>query len=89
MLIYPNNDYGSEVILNEIKKIKDNKNIKQIRSMRFEYYLTLLKNARFIIGNSSSGVRESQNYGVPCINLGKRQFKRSNTKNIHNSKDLF
>ena len=85
VLIYPNNDYGSEVILNEIKKIKDNKNIKQIRSMRFEYYLNLLKNARFIIGNSSSGVRESQNYGVPCINLGKRQFKRSNTKNIHNS----
>ena len=85
VLIYPNNDYGSKIILNEINKIKNYKNIKQIRSMRFEYYLTLLKNAHFIIGNSSSGVRESQNYGVPCINLGKRQFKRSNTKNIFNS----
>ena len=53
--------------------------------MRFEYYLTLLKNANFIIGNSSSGVRESQNYGVPCINVGNRQFKRSNSRNIYNS----
>ena len=53
--------------------------------MRFEYYLALLKNANFIIGNSSSGVRESQNYGVPCINVGNRQFKRSNSQNIFNS----
>ena len=27
--------------------------------MRFEYYLTLLENADFIIGNSSSGIMEA------------------------------
>ena len=85
VVIYPNNDQGSEIIINKINELGKNKQFKLIRSMRFEYYLTLLKNTNFIIGNSSSGVRESQNYGVPCINVGNRQFKRSNSKNIFNS----
>ena len=37
--------------------------------MRFEYYLTMLKNSNFIIGNSSSGIIEAPFYGVPTINL--------------------
>ena len=41
--------------------------------MRFEYYLTLLKNSSFIIGNSSSGIMEAPYYGVPTIDLGSRQ----------------
>ena len=85
VIIYPNNDKGSEIIIDQIKKLEKNNKFKLLRSMRFEYYLTLLNNANFIIGNSSSGVRESQNYGVPCINVGNRQFKRSNSKNIFNS----
>ncbi len=85
VVIYPNNDQGSDLIINKIKELGTNKQFKLIASMRFEYYLALLKNANFIIGNSSSGVRESQNYGVPCINVGNRQFRRSNSKNIYNS----
>ena len=85
VIIYPNNDQGSELIIDRIKELNKNEQFKLIRSMRFEYYLTLLKNCNFIIGNSSSGVRESQNYGVPCINVGNRQFRRSNSKNIYNS----
>ena len=53
--------------------------------MRFEFFLTLLKNAHFIIGNSSSGVKEAPYYGVPTINLGSRQSNRSKLKSIKNS----
>jgi UDP-N-acetylglucosamine 2-epimerase (hydrolysing) len=42
-------------------------------AMRFEYFLTTLKNAEFIIGNSSAGVREAPHFGVPAFNLGSRQ----------------
>lgn len=45
-------------------------------SMRFEYFLTTLKNATFIIGNSSAGIREAPHFGVPAINLGTRQNNR-------------
>jgi len=50
--------------------------------MRFEYFLTLLKNAQFIIGNSSCGIREAPVYGVPCINIGTRQMNRSSCNSI-------
>ncbi len=76
ILIYPNNDHGSDIILNEIKKLKKNKKFKIFPSIRFEYYLTLLKNSRFIIGNSSSGIIEAPYYGVSTINLGDRQKNR-------------
>jgi UDP-N-acetylglucosamine 2-epimerase (hydrolysing) len=44
--------------------------------MRFEYFLTTLKHADFMIGNSSAGVREAPHFGVPALNLGSRQNKR-------------
>ena len=52
--------------------------------MRFEYYLTLLKNCYFIIGNTSSGIIEAPYYGVPTINLGMRQNKRAHLESIIN-----
>jgi UDP-N-acetylglucosamine 2-epimerase (hydrolysing) len=85
IVLYPNNDPGSEIIFNEIKKFnKTNKNFRILPSMRFEYYLTLLKNSKFIIGNSSSGIMEAPFYGIPTINLGYRQFRRAKIDSINN-----
>ena len=78
IIIYPNNDLGSDIILKEYKKLKNNKHIKMFPSIRFEYFLTLLKNADFVIGNSSLGIRESGVYGIPTINIGTRQNSRYN-----------
>jgi UDP-N-acetylglucosamine 2-epimerase (hydrolysing) len=83
ILIYPNNDLGSDIILKEYKKIK-NKNILIFPSLRFEYYLTLLKNCKYIIGNSSSGIMEAPYYGIPTINIGSRQKNRANINSIIN-----
>jgi UDP-N-acetylglucosamine 2-epimerase (hydrolysing) len=84
LVIQSNNDFGSEKIKELYKELSNNKNIRILPSMRFEYYLTALKNAKMIIGNSSSGVRESSYFGVPAINLGTRQKGRSESKNIIN-----
>ena len=46
--------------------------------MRFEYFLTLLKECEFIIGNSSSGIREACAYGKSAIDIGNRQKGRYN-----------
>ena len=64
--------------------MKKNKKFKIFPSIRFEYYLTLLKNSRFIIGNSSSGIIEAPYYGVSTINLGDRQKNRLQSKLIKN-----
>ena len=84
IIIYPNNDLGSQIILEEINKHKKNKKFKIFPSIRFEYYLTLLKNSKFIIGNSSSGIMEAPYYGISTINIGNRQKNRLKTKLIKN-----
>ena len=87
ILIYPNNDPGNEIIIKKyLKNFKKNKKIKIFKSLRFEYYLTFLLNSNFIIGNSSSGVREAPFFGVPTINLGLRQKNRNNVPSIFDCK---
>ena len=80
IIIYPNNDTGSYVILQEYKRLKKNDKIHMFPSIRFEFFLTLLKNAEFVIGNSSLGIRETGIYGIPSINIGTRQNGRYNLK---------
>lgn len=76
IVVYPNNDFGYQLILNEYKRFDGDKHFRMYPSLRFEYFLTLLKNADFIIGNSSAGIRESCVYGVPDIDIGTRQSRR-------------
>ena len=83
VIIYPNNDPGSKIILNCYKKIKNTK-YRILKNLRFEYFLALLKNAKFIIGNSSSAIYEAPMLGTPAINIGDRQHKRINSKIIKN-----
>ena len=84
VVIFPNNDMGSEIIINNYLKLKKNKNFRIFPSIKFQYFLTLLKNAEFIIGNSSAGIRESEVYGTPTIDIGTRQKNRTTNKNIIN-----
>ena len=76
VVIYPNNDHGSDVVLEEYRRFRGLANFRVYPSMRFEYFLALLRNADFIIGNSSAAVREAPHFGVPAINLGSRQNNR-------------
>lgn len=76
-VIHPNNDPGTDIIQNIYEKeLYNNPWFKFFPSIRFEYFLTLLKNAYFIIGNSSSAIREAPYFGVPTINIGTRQNNR-------------
>ncbi|MDA7502986.1 UDP-N-acetylglucosamine 2-epimerase [bacterium] len=84
IVIYPNNDLGSEEILGEIEKLKKLERFKIFPSLRFEYFLRLLKQSQFIIGNSSAGVREAPHYGVPAIDIGTRQKNRARLNTIFN-----
>ncbi len=77
IIIYPNNDKGSELIMHHVRKCQNSSKYKVFPSIRFESFLTLIRNAQFIIGNSSAGIREAPYYGVPTINVGTRQNKRS------------
>lgn len=91
--IYPNVDAGSKDIITEIEKIKANKKNKTIQfshHIPFEDFIKLLAHCNCIVGNSSSGIRESCYFGIPSVNIGTRQSGREcgiNVINVENNKD--
>ena len=85
VVIFPNNDEGTDIIQNELERLQNNRLFRCLPSMKFEAFLTLLKNAKFIIGNSSAAIREAPVYGVPTINIGSRQDGRYDGKTIINT----
>lgn len=82
VVINPNNDEGSDAIFRAYRTLENDNRFRIFPSLRFEYFLTLLKHARFIIGNSSAGIREAPVYGVPSINVGTRQHNRFRHESI-------
>ncbi|MGP0587781.1 UDP-N-acetylglucosamine 2-epimerase [Paenibacillus timonensis] len=85
IIIYPNNDLGSEIIIREIERYNNHDRYTLFQSLPFEDFLSLLKHAQFIIGNSSAGIREACVYGVPAIDLGSRQqgrYKEAYLRNV-------
>jgi len=80
--IYPNNDPGSDIIIEELESLRGNPHFRIFPSLRFEAFLVLLKHAEFMIGNSSAAIREAPFYGIPSINIGSRQSGRSSCNTI-------
>ncbi|MBC5858389.1 UDP-N-acetylglucosamine 2-epimerase (hydrolyzing) [Campylobacter jejuni] len=77
IVIYPNNDLGFELILQNYERLKNNERFKIFPSLRFEYFISLLKNADFIIGNSSCILKEALYLNVNGILVGSRQDGRT------------
>jgi UDP-N-acetylglucosamine 2-epimerase (hydrolysing) len=84
VVIHPNNDHGAEIILEEMERLKAVSRFRFIPSMRFEYFLVLMRYAHVMVGNSSAGIREAPSYAVPTINLGSRQNRRFSCASIIN-----
>lgn len=81
VVVHPNNDRGSAEIFAEYQRLHGDR-FRVFPSLRFEYFLTLLHHASFIMGNSSAGIREAPVYGTPAINVGTRQIGRFTSPNI-------
>ena len=82
VVIKPNNDSGYKIIFDEYKRFENRKNFKLFPSIRFEYFIELLKYSSFIIGNSSVGIHESPSLGIPTVNIGTRQNSRVEAESI-------
>ena len=80
IIIYPNNDLGFNLILESYKSLRDNPHFRFYPSIRFEYFIALLKGAKFLIGNSSCLLKEAPYLGIPSVNIGSRQNGRMGSK---------
>ena len=87
IIILPNNDSGSDIIKDVIYSYRDTNDVIFDNLPRYEY-LSILKNCKFIIGNSSSGIIEAASFKKPVIDIGRRQNKRLKTFNVINLKKV-
>ncbi len=69
-------------ILDEAEKTVDNLHV--FTSLGVERYLSLMKSAEFVLGNSSSGIIETPAFKIPTVNIGDRQRGRLQSESIIN-----
>lgn len=83
--IWPNSDLGSDEVLREITKARESGKLKHVhfeRSIDPQFFISILKSADCIIGNSSVAIRECSLIGVPAVNVGSRQINRERASNV-------
>ena len=77
-----NEDFNGKLLNEYYKKIK-HRDLIYLNNLGFEDYKYFLKNCKFIIGNTSSGIVESSLFNKISINLGNRQNGRECDKNVY------
>jgi len=82
IIIYPNNDAGSQDIITEIEKRRDLSFIKIYSNLPHYEYVDLLRYVDVLIGNSSSGIIEAPSIKLPVVNIGSRNVGREHGENV-------
>jgi GDP/UDP-N,N'-diacetylbacillosamine 2-epimerase (hydrolysing) len=81
VLIYPNADAGGRRMIRIIEHYGSYPFIREFKSLPHEDYLGLMRFAKVIVGNSSSGIIEAPSFGLPAVNIGARQRGRQRAGN--------
>ncbi len=81
---YSNTDYGGTEINRYLEEVGKNNlgSLKIVPSLGNKRYLSFMKQAAFVMGNSSSGIVEAPMLGVLAINIGNRQKGRHLCANV-------
>ena len=84
IITMPNADTEGRAIINAINDfVTQNSSVAKVyTSLGQLRYLSLLKHAELMIGNSSSGIAEAPSFKLPVVNIGDRQKGRIKAGNI-------
>jgi GDP/UDP-N,N'-diacetylbacillosamine 2-epimerase (hydrolysing) len=92
ILIYPNSDAGGRRMIKVIREYERYPFIKAFKSLPHREYLSLMKVASVIVGNSSSGIIDAPSFRLPAVNIGIRQEGRERGNNVidvgHNKQEI-
>ncbi len=87
VITYPNADPKNNEIIDYIENLKvNNKNFIVLKNCGRKLYYSLMKYAKLLIGNTSSGIVEAASFRKPVVNLGIRQLGKIKPKNVINCK---
>ena len=73
---YPNSDSGGREMVKKLLNYKDKDFIRIIPNLGSAKYLSLMRIASVLVGNSSSGILEAPSFKLPVVNIGSRQYGR-------------
>jgi len=77
VITYPNADSFSQQLIDRLEEFsQENNNVLLLTSMGRIKYLSAMKLATAVVGNSSSGIIEAPSCYVPTVNIGDRQKGR-------------
>jgi UDP-hydrolysing UDP-N-acetyl-D-glucosamine 2-epimerase len=79
---YPNSDPANHSVIESIENLRDDGGFLIYRNLDRDVFISLYKQCRFIIGNSSSGILEAASVPIPAINVGLRQRGRLAGPNV-------
>ena len=83
LFCYPNADAGSHQLIECTKRfLAHRKNGRVFINLDAVAYLSLLRHAQMLVGNSSSGIMEAASFALPTVNVGFRQKGRERAKNV-------
>jgi len=82
IVIYPNNDAGSEGIIDMIGHYRKYPFIRIYKNLPRDDFLILMATASVMIGNSSAGLIETPAFSLPTVNIGTRQCGRERGDNV-------
>jgi UDP-hydrolysing UDP-N-acetyl-D-glucosamine 2-epimerase len=79
---YPNTDAANKNIISVFSEFRDEPRFIFYPTLDRTKFISLYRHARFIIGNSSSGIIEAASLPIPAINVGERQRGRLAGRNV-------
>jgi len=86
IITYPNADPRFGKVVRVLKKELQNKNkFVLVKNLGEKNYFSLMKYAKLMLGNSSSGIVEAPTFNLPVVNLGSRQDGKHKPKNVINT----
>ena len=82
VVTYPNNDVGGRAMRDALESWRGQSFLRIVPNLGSRRYLSLLRHAAAMVGNSSSGIIEAPALKVPVINIGSRQHDRLRASNV-------
>lgn len=87
IILYPCNDAGGKLIIQELEKLRNVENIQIHKSLSWYDYHGILnlcgrEGKGVVAGNSSAGIKETPIFNCPAVNIGGRQEGRLRSDNI-------
>ena len=79
---YPNTDAGGAAMVRVLQSYAGRPFLRIAPHLGSRKYLSLLKIAAVMVGNSSSGILEAASFRLPVVNVGTRQHARTRAGNV-------